>query len=170
MGKRIITVFGGSGFLGRHVIRKLVRKDSIIRVAVRKPELAGFLRPLGNLGQVVPIQTNIRDDSSVGKALEGATDVINLVGVLYESRRQGFSDIHTIGPSRIGKAATASGVDRLVHVSAVGANSSSNSRYLRSKALGEEALLKAFPKATIVRPSILFGPEDNFFNKFGSLA
>ncbi len=170
MSKRIITVFGGSGFLGRHVIRKLARKESIIRVAVRKPELAGFLRPLGNLGQVVPIQTNIRDDTSIGRALEGATDVINLVGILYETRQQGFSDIHTIAPNRIGKAASASGIERLVHVSAIGASSSSNSKYLRSKALGEEVLLQEFPTATIVRPSILFGPGDNFFNKFGSLA
>ncbi len=136
MSKRIITVFGGSGFLGRHVIRKLARKESIIRLAVRKPELAGFLRPLGNLGQVVPIQTNIRDDTSIGRALEGATDVINLVGILYETRQQGFSDIHTIAPNRIGKAASASGIERLVHVSAIGASSSSNSKYLRSKALG----------------------------------
>ena len=170
MSKRIITVFGGSGFLGRHVIRKLAQKESIIRVAVRKPELAGFLRPLGNLGQVVPIQTNIRDDTSIGRALEGATDVINLVGILYETRQQGFSDIHTIAPNRIGKAASASGIERLVHVSAIGASSSSNSKYLRSKALGEEVLLQEFPTATIVRPSILFGPGDNFFNKFGSLA
>ena len=170
MGKRIITVFGGSGFLGRHIISKLARKECVIRVAVRKPELTGFLRPLGNVGQVVPIQTNIQDDNSVAKALEGSTDVINLVGILYESRQQGFSDIHTAGPSRIGKVASAFGIERLVHVSAIGANSSSNSKYLRSKALGEEALLQAFPKATIVRPSILFGPEDNFFNKFGSLA
>ena len=128
------------------------------------------MRPLGRVGQIVPIQTNIRDDNSVGQAIEGATDVINLVGILYESRQQGFSDIHAIGHSRIGKVATAAGIERLVHVSAIGANSCSKSKYLKSKALGEQSLLQAFPKATIMRPSILFGAEDNFFNKFGALA
>ncbi|MBI06245.1 MAG: complex I NDUFA9 subunit family protein [Rhodospirillaceae bacterium] len=170
MSNRIVTVFGGSGFLGRHLIQQLAQQGALIRVAVRRPEFAGFLRPMGGVGQVTLVQANVRNDASVAQAIEGANEVVNLTGILYERSRQRFGEIHSTAPGRIARAARAAKVSKLVHVSAIGANLAANSAYARSKAAGEVALLEAFPQATILRPSLMFGPEDDFFNKFGALA
>ncbi|MBT5675531.1 MAG: complex I NDUFA9 subunit family protein [Rhodospirillaceae bacterium] len=170
MSKRIVTVFGGSGFLGRHVISKLARQDTLIRVAVRRPEFAGFLCPMGAVGQVSLMQANVRDDGSVARAVEGADEVVNLAGILSETGRQKFSEVHGTAPGRIARAASEAGVKRLIHVSAIGAKPEAISAYARSKAAGETALRDAYPAATILRPGVMFGPEDDFFNKFGALA
>ncbi len=170
MSKRIVTVFGGSGFLGRHVISKLARQGAMVRVAVRRPEFAGFLCPMGDVGQVSLMQANVRDDESVARAVAGASDVVNLTGILAERGRQRFAEVHGRAPGRIARAAANAGVERLVHVSAIGAAPDAVSAYARSKAAGETALRDAFPAATILRPGVMFGPEDDFFNKFGALA
>jgi NADH dehydrogenase len=170
MSKRIVTIFGGSGFLGRHLIQKLAQQGALIRVAVRRPEFAGFLRPMGAVGQIAPIQASVRDTDSVARAIEGASEVVNLAGILVERGRQRFADVHGRAPGRIGRAAAAAGVGKLVHVSAIGADAAANSTYARSKAAGEKSLKEAFPQATILRPGVMFGPEDNFFNKFSALA
>ena len=170
MSERIVTVFGGSGFLGRHLVQKLARDGAMLRIAVRRPEFAGFLRPMGDVGQVAVIQANVRDDESVARAIAGASEVVNLAGILVERGRQRFADVHARAPGRIGRAAAAAGVEKLVHVSAIGAEAGANSAYARSKAAGEQALLEAYPQATILRPGVMFGPEDDFFNKFAALA
>ncbi len=170
MSNRIVTVFGGSGFLGRHLIQQLAQEGALIRVAVRRPEFAGFLRPMGGVGQITLVQANVRNDDSVARAIEGANEVVNLTGILYERNRQRFDQLHSTAPCRIARAATEAGVAKLVHVSAIGANIAPNRAYIRSKAAGEAALREAFPQATILRPGIMFGPEDDFFNKFGALA
>ncbi len=170
MSKRIVTVFGGSGFLGRHVIQKLAREGALLRVALRRPELAGFLTSMGGVGQVTLMQANVRDDDSVARAIEGAGEVVNLAGIIYEKSRQSFTEVHALAPGRIGRAAAAAGVEKLVHVSAIGADAAAESAYARSKAAGEAALHEAYPQATVLRPGIMFGPEDDFFNKFAALA
>ncbi len=139
-------------------------------MATRRPELAGFLRPLGDVGRIVPIQVNVRNDASVRRAIEGADVVVNLVGIMHERGRQRFAEIHHHAARRIAVAATVSGVRRLVHISALGADPHSPSRYARSKAAGERAVREAFAEATILRPGIVFGPEDDFFNRFAALA
>ncbi|SVC80042.1 uncharacterized protein METZ01_LOCUS332896, partial [marine metagenome] len=169
MSERIVTVFGGSGFLGRHLIQKLAHDGALIRATVRRPESAGFLRPMGGVGQITLIQANVRDDESVARAIEGASEVVNLSGILAECGRQRFAEVNARAPGRIARAAAAAGVDKLVHISAIGADAVANSAYARSKAVGEQALLEAYPKATILRPSVMFGPEDDFFNKFSAL-
>ena len=165
----LITVFGGSGFLGRHVVRALAKRHYRIRAAVRRPELAGHLQPLGRVGQIHAVQANVRDPGSVAAAVRDAEIVINLVGILFERSRQRFDAVQVEGARNVAKAAAQIGA-RMVHVSAIGADRSSRSGYARSKALGEEAVLAAAPAATIFRPSILFGPEDDFFNRFAALA
>ena len=170
MSKRIVTVFGGSGFLGRHLIQKLAHDGAFIRVAVRRPEFAGFLRPMGGVGQIALMQANVRDDDSVARAIEGASEVVNLSGILVQRGRQRFAEVHARAPGRIARAAAAAGVDKLVHISAIGADAGANSAYARSKAAGEQALREAYPQATIIRPAVMFGPEDDFFNKFSALA
>ena len=170
MSERIVTIFGGSGFLGRHLIQKLAHDGALIRATVRRPESAGFLRPMGGVGQIALIQANVRDDESVARAIEGASEVVNLSGILVERGRQRFAEVHARAPGRIARAAAAAGVDKLVHISAIGADSMANSAYARSKAAGEQALREAYPNATILRPSVMFGPEDDFFNKFSALA
>ena len=170
MSNRIVTVFGGSGFLGRHLIQQLAQEGALIRVAVRRPEIGGFLRPMGGVGQIALVQANVRDDDSVARAIEGSAEVITLAGILYEHSRQRFDEVHGAAPGRIARAAAAAKVNKLVHVSAIGADTAANSAYARSKAVGEVALREAFPQATILRPSIMFGSEDDFFNKFGALA
>lgn len=170
MSYRRITVFGGSGFIGRHLIRRLAKTGATVRVAVRDIEAAGFLRPMGDVGQIVPWHADIRDPKDVAAAVDGAEAVINLVGILYERGLQRFRDIHVEGAGRIAAAAAAAGARRLVHVSALGADRASPSAYARSKAEGEAAVLGAFPSATILRPSVVFGPEDDFFNRFAALA
>ena len=166
---KIVTVFGGSGFLGRHVVRALALKGYRIRVAVRRPDLAGFLQPLGNVGQVMPMQANLRDANSVARAVEGAEAVINLVGILYETGKQSFDAVHHIGANTIAEATSRAGISKLVQISAIGASEESDAGYARSKALGEEAALASVPGAIIIRPSLLIGSEDAFFNKFAEM-
>ncbi|WP_232630478.1 complex I NDUFA9 subunit family protein [Methylobacterium sp. Leaf118] len=166
---QLVTVFGGSGFLGRHVVRALAKRGYRIRVAVRRPDLALFLQPLGKVGQIVAVQANLRYPDSVRRAVEHADIVVNLVGILQESGVQRFSTLQTEGAGTIAQAAAAVGA-RMVHVSAIGADETSPSLYARSKALGEAEVLRACPEAVIVRPSLVFGPGDGFFNRFASLA
>jgi uncharacterized protein YbjT (DUF2867 family) len=165
----LVTVYGGSGFLGRHVVRALAKRNYRIRVAVRRPELAGFLQPLGRVGQIHAVQTNLRHAPSVNAAARDAQVLINLVGILFERGRQRFDAIHTYGAEQVALAASAHGA-HLVHVSAIGADEKSASAYARSKANAEQLVLSAQPSTTIMRPSILFGPEDDFFNRFAALA
>jgi NADH dehydrogenase len=165
----LITVFGGSGFLGRHVVRALAKRRYRIRVAVRRPELAGHLQPLGTVGQIHAVQANLRYPASVEAAVRDASVAINLVGILFERGRQNFEAVQHFGAEQVALAANAYGA-RLVHVSAIGADENSPSLYAQSKARGEQAVRAASPDAVIVRPSVVFGPEDDFFNRFGALA
>jgi uncharacterized protein YbjT (DUF2867 family) len=165
----LITVFGGSGFLGRHVVRALCRQGYRIRVAVRRPDLTGHLQPLGRVGQIHAVQANLRYPKSVEAAARDADIVINLVGILFEHGRQRFEAVQAFGAEAVALAAAAYGA-RLIHVSAIGADENSPSLYARSKATGEKLVLAAMPSATILRPSIVFGPEDDFFNRFAGLA
>src|SRR3984957_18877433 len=165
----LVTVFGGSGFLGRHVVRALAKQGYRVRVAVRRPDLAGHLQPLGRVGQIHAVAANLRYPASVEAAARDADIVINLVGILYEAGRQRFESVHAFGAEAVALAAAAFGA-RLIHISAIGADPDAPSHYARSKAMGEKLVLAALPSATILRPSILFGPEDDFFNKFASLA
>jgi len=166
---KLVTVFGGSGFLGRHVVRALCKRGYRVRVAVRRPDLAGHLQPLGRVGQIHAVAANLRYPGSVEAAARDADIVINLVGILFEHGRQRFDAVHAFGAEAVALAAGAFGA-QLIHVSAIGADPDSPSRYGRSKAMGEKLALAAMPSATILRPSILFGPEDDFFNKFAALA
>jgi NADH dehydrogenase len=165
----LVTVYGGSGFLGRHVVRALARRGYRIRVAVRRPELAGFLQPIGRVGQIHAVQANLRYPESVAAAAQDAEVLINLVGILYERGRQTFDAVQASGADAVAQAAKARGA-RLVHVSALGADEYAPSVYARTKAAGERLALATLPSATIFRPSIVFGPEDDFFNKFAGLA
>lgn len=169
MDKRVVTVFGGSGFLGRHLVRRLAAAGAGVRVAVRDVEAASFLRVLGDTGQVVPWPADITRPESVAAALDGATEAVNLVGILFERGRRTFQRIHAEGAAAIAREAKAAGAKRLVHVSAIGADAGSEAAYARTKAAGEQAVMAAFPEATILRPSVVFGPEDNFFNMFAGL-
>src|SRR5947209_10677704 len=157
----LITVFGGSGFLGRHVVRALAKRDYRIRVAVRRPELAGHLQPLGRVGQIHAVQANLRYPGSVEAAMRDSHAAINLVGIRAEGGGQTFDAVQGAGPGSVAKAAGAAGA-RMVHVSAIGADENSASRYARSKAAGEKAVRASVPAATILRPSVVFGPEDQF--------
>jgi NADH dehydrogenase len=167
---RLVTVFGGSGFIGRHVVRSLVRRGWRVRVAVRRPDLAGFLQPLGDVGQVHAVQANVRYPASIASALIGAEAAVNLVGVRRPHGRQNFEAVHVFGAREIARAAAAHGVGALAHVSGIGADPDSPSRYVASKGRGEAALREAFPGAVILRPSVVFGPEDDFLNRFATLA
>ncbi len=166
----VVTVFGGAGFIGRYVVRALAATGARVRIAARRPDRALRLKPMGDVGQVTPVAANIRDDASVSAAVEGSDVVINLVGILYQRGRQSFDAVHREGASRIAAAARQAGAGRLIHFSALGADAASPSAYGRSKAAGEAAVREAFPDATIMRPGIMFGPEDDFFNKFAGLA
>src|ERR1043166_4197033 len=165
----LITIFGGSGFIGRHVVRALAKRDYRIRVVVRRPELAGHLQPLGRGGQIHAVQANLRYPASVEAAMRDSHAAINLVGILAEGGAQRFDAVQGFGAGAVAKAVRDAGA-RMVHVSAIGANENSASRYARSKAAGEKAVLEAVPAATILRPSVVFGPEDQFLNRFAALA
>src|SRR3979411_110019 len=165
----LVTVFGGSGFLGRNVVRALCKRDYRVRVAVRRPELAGHLQPLGKVGQVHAVQANLRYPASVEAAMRDSHAAINLVGILAEGGAQTFDAVQGAGPVSVAKDAGGAGA-RMVHVSAIGADENSASRYARSKAAGEKAVLASVPAATILRPSVVFGPEDQFTNRFAALA
>ncbi len=166
----LITIYGGSGFVGRHIVRSLAQKGYRIRVAVRRPDLAIHLQPLGGVGQIHAVQANLRHEDSVRHAADGADAVINLVGILFQRKRQSFKAIHDEGARIVAQAAREAGVSSLVHMSAIGADKGAKSRYARTKALGEEAVLEEFPSAVILRSSVIFGPEDDFFNRFAGLA
>jgi uncharacterized protein YbjT (DUF2867 family) len=166
---RLVTVFGGSGFIGRHLVRALAKSGWRIRVAVRRPDLAFHLQPLGRVGQIHAVQANVRNQDSVTRAVEGADAVVNLVGILYQSGRQRFDAVQAQGAAAVARAA-AQHKTKLVQFSAVGADPESKSAYARTKAAGEAAALSAVPDANIVRPSIVFGPEDSFFNRFAGMA
>ncbi len=165
----LVTVFGGSGFLGRSVVRALCKRDYRIRVAVRRPELTGHLQPLGKVGQIHAVQANLRYPASVAAAMRDCHVAINLVGILTEAGAQTFDAVQAGGAGAVARAAAAVGA-RMVHVSAIGADANSPSRYARAKAAGEAAVLAAVPAATILRPSVVFGPEDQFTNRFAALA
>ncbi|TAL28221.1 MAG: complex I NDUFA9 subunit family protein, partial [Alphaproteobacteria bacterium] len=167
---KTITIFGGTGFLGRHIVWALAKTGATIRVATRSPQHAYFLRPAGTVGQIVPVFCNIRDDASVAAVLKGATHAVNLVGILNQSGRDTFYRLHVEAAERIAKAARANDVRLLVHVSALGASLDAPSKYSQSKAQGENKVIHAFPRSVILRPSIIFGPEDSFFNKFAAMA
>lgn len=166
---KLVTIYGGSGFVGRYIARRMAKEGWRVRVAVRRPNEALFVKPYGAVGQVEPFFCNIRDDASVRAAMQGADAVVNCVGILVNEGRNKFDDVQKDGATRIARIAAAQGVERLVHISALGADAESESDYSRSKALGEAAVLKAFPKAMILRPSIIFGTEDGFFNKFATM-
>lgn len=167
---KLATVFGGSGFVGRHVVSALARRGYRVRAAVRRPDLSGYLQPMGVVGQIHAVQANLRFPDSVARAVEGADVVVNAVGILAPSDAQTFSAIHADGAKSVAAAATSAGASCLIHISAIGADAKSRSRYARSKAEGERLTLAAFPEAIVLRPSIVFGPEDQFFNRFANLA
>lgn len=166
----IVTIFGGSGFVGRYVAQAMARRGWRVRVAVRRPNEALFVKPYGVVGQVAPVQANIRDDESCRRAIRGATAVVYCVGVLFSSGRNTFRAVQAEGPARVARIAAEEGVKRLSLVSAIGADAGSPAEYARTKAEGEAAALKAFPSTAILRPSIVFGPEDAFFNRFAAMA
>ncbi|MAO92137.1 MAG: complex I NDUFA9 subunit family protein [Rhodospirillaceae bacterium] len=166
---KVVTVFGGSGFVGRQVVRELARIGCRVRVAVRFPDTASDLKPMGDVGQIIPIACNIRQESSVARALDGADSVINLVGILYESGTQTFDAVHHQGAARIARVAKAAGISNFIQMSALGVAPDSPAQYARSKAAGEAAVRAEIPEAIVVRPSVIFGPEDSFFNRFASI-
>ena len=167
---KLVTVFGGSGFLGRHIIRALARDGWRIRVGVRHPNTAHFLRPMGRVGQIQLVKANLLKRDDVAEMMREADAVINLVGILFQRGSQRFQAIHTDGAEAVARAAAEHGIGRVIHFSALGASPGSPSVYARSKAEGEKRMRAAFPGATIMRPSVVFGPEDDFFNRFAALA
>jgi len=166
----LATVFGGSGFVGRYAVADLAKEGWRVRAACRRPDLAGFLQPSGKVGQIFAVQANLRYPDSVHHATVGAKAIVNAVGVLASTGRQTFRAVHVDGARAIAKAAREAGAKRLVHISAIGADPKARSRYARSKGEGEAAVLEEFPDAIILRPSIVFGPEDEFFNRFAAMA
>ena len=168
--RSVATVFGGSGFIGRYIVKRLTHKGFVVRVAVRDPERALFLKPMGAVGQVVPLYASLTNEPTVHRAVDGADLVVNTVGILAENRAGDFHRIHAEGVGRIGRLAAAAGVARVVHISAIGADPDAASRYAATKGIGEALLREAFPTATILRPSLVFGPEDALFNRFAGMA
>ncbi|MEO6341381.1 MAG: complex I NDUFA9 subunit family protein [Caulobacteraceae bacterium] len=166
----LVTVFGGSGFIGRYVVRALAAKGWRVRVATRRPFRTPELMVMGAVGQIELVQANVRMSASVARALDGAEACVNLVGALYEQGPQRFQSLHSMAAGTVAKAAAARGIGKLVHISAIGADEESAAKYARTKAMGEAAVLGAVPTATVLRPSIVFGPEDHFFNRFGAMA
>ncbi len=167
---KLVTIYGGSGFVGRYIARRMAKEGWRVRVAVRRPNEALFVKPYGVVGQVEPVLCNIRNDASVASVLQGADAVVNCVGILARSGKNTFDAVQAEGAERIARHAAAAGIQHMVHVSAIGADAESDSEYARTKALGEAGVLKHMPNAVILRPSIIFGPEDQFFNRFGDLA
>ncbi|PWE33594.1 complex I NDUFA9 subunit family protein [Maritimibacter sp. 55A14] len=167
---KLVTIFGGSGFVGRYITQRLAHEGWRVRVAVRRPNEAIFVRTYGDVGQVAPVFANIRDDHTTAEVIRGADVVINCVGILSETSHQKFDTIQAEGAARIARLAAEAGVERMVHISAIGADAESNSAYARTKAEGEAAVLKHFPQAVILRPSVIFGPEDQFFNRFAQMS
>jgi NADH dehydrogenase len=168
---KVATVFGGSGFVGRYIVKRLAKQGWVVRVATRDPEKAHFLQPYGNVGQIVRMPVPIQDEEAVRWAVEGADAVFNCIGLLFEpGGQQTFDEVQVNGPERIARLSAEAGVKRLIHVSAIGADKDSDSVYARTKAQGEEATLKAFPQATVLRPSIVIGPEDGFLNFFAQMS
>jgi NADH dehydrogenase len=167
---KIVTVFGGTGFIGRYAIQNLAKLGYTVRVPTRYTADANALRPKGVVGQINPLSCNLRNPQSIAHAVRGSSIVINLIGVLTESRKSSFDFIHSEVPGRIARAAAEAGADRMIHISAIGANPDAVSKYAASKGHGEAQLREAFPQATILRPSIVFGPEDQFFNRFAAMA
>ncbi len=170
MGYRRVTVIGGSGFIGRHVIRRLANGGAVIAAVARHASAAGFLRPMGDVGQIATINASLADEAALSAALAGSEAVVNAAGILYESGTQTFEEVHHLGPARLARLAQAAGARHFIHLSAIGADPQSPSAYARSKAAGEAAVLSAFPAAVILRPSLVFGPEDDFFNRFAAMA
>jgi NADH dehydrogenase len=168
--RALVTIYGGSGFIGRHVVRAIAKTGTRMRVAVRRPELAGHLQPLGGVGQINAVQANVRFPDSLLAAADGADAVVNLVGILFPTGKQTFYAVQDEGARHVAEAARAAGTRAFVHVSAIGANPNSPSAYARSKAEGEIAVAEVLPGSIIIRPSIVFGPEDDFFNRFAKLA
>ena len=166
----LVTIFGGSGFVGTQIVQMLAQKGFRMRIAVRRPDLAGHLRPLGAVGQIAPIQANVRNAESVAHAVRGASIVINLVGIGFERGNQNFDAIHIAGAHNVAAAAKAAGASRLIHMSILGADPRSPSSTARSRARGEVEVLATYPEAVIMRPSIMFGPGDGYFNLMAALA
>lgn len=168
---KLVTVFGGSGFIGRHLVQRLAASGARVRVAVRHPRDAHFLQPMGDVGQIAAVPASVTRKKTIPAAVAGADAVVNLVGILYQSGwRRSFRAVHYRGAQNVARAAKEAGVEQLVHMSALGADRKSRAKYARTKAAGEEAMRKAFPEASIVRPSVVFGPQDGFFNLFASMA
>ncbi len=167
---KLVTIYGGSGFVGRYIARRMANEGWRVRVAVRRPNEAMFVKTYGATGQVEPILCNIRDDASVALAMQGADAVVNCVGVLNEMGKNDFASVQADGAERIARLAAEAGVERMVHVSAIGADAGSDSDYARTKAQGEAGVLEHMPEAVILRPSVIFGPEDEFFNRFAGMA
>ncbi|MGM0585377.1 MAG: complex I NDUFA9 subunit family protein [Pseudomonadota bacterium] len=166
----LVTILGGSGFIGRYIAQAMARRGWRVRVAVRRPNLAIFVRTYGAVGQVEPIQTNLRDEASLRRAIQGADAVVNCIGIMAETGRQTFDALQALGAERAARIAAEEGVARFVQISAIGADPKSDSIYARTKAEGEQAVRDAFPGAVILRPSVVFGPEDDFFNRFAAMA
>lgn len=165
-----VTIYGGSGFIGRHVVRAIAKTSARMLVAVRRPELAGFLQPLGGVGQINLVQANVRYPDSLIRAAEGSDAIVNLTGILTPSGRQSFVRVHEEGARKVAEVARQAGISTVVHMSAIGANPASRSAYARSKAAGEAAMREIIPDAVILRPSVVFGPEDQFFNRLAAMA
>src|ERR1700722_3772429 len=168
--RSVATVFGGSGFIGRYVVKRLAHKGFVVRVAVRDPEPPLFLKPMGAVGQVVPLYASLTNEATVHRAVDGADLVVNTVGILAEQRSGEFQRIHAEGAGLVAKLSAGAGVTRLVHISAIGADAGAASHYAASKGVGEALVREAFPGVTILRPSLVFGPEDNLFNRFAGMA
>ena len=170
MKSKVVTLFGGSGFIGRYAVRQLARQGHVVRVAVRSPERAKFLKPLGDVGQITPLAASVLVEGSVARAVEGADWVVNLVGILFESGHQTFGAVHAEGAGRVARLSKAAGAGALLQISALGADPDAPADYARSKAAGEQAVRESFPEAVILRPSLVVGPEDDFFNRFAAMA
>ncbi len=166
---KLVTIYGGSGFVGRYIVRRMAKAGWRIRVAVRRPNEAMFVKTYGAAGQIEPLLCNIRDDESVAAMMQGADAVVNCVGILAETGANSFAAIQEAGAERIARIAAEQGVAQMVHISAIGADAESGSAYARTKAAGEAAVLRHMPDAVILRPSVIFGAEDQFFNRFGAM-